>query len=578
MLQKKVIFHASITAIGLTYVLNLSIVSIYPLGLFGICMYLYAHEYTQEKFSVYVKSAALLLSIFLAGGKIDFILESGRIHGCVRLVFILLGSYYFLIWAVKGIFHLYDLANTRTYHATHKIFPNKIFAISFISIALVDITFWLVEYPGVLTYDSIVQLEQILGEWQLNDWHPIAHTLWIKLWYQIAYVWGADNNTEAYGFISMVQLVLMDIVFSSVIRFLYVRSKRLSVAFGGMAFYCLIFYNGIYSVTLWKDIIHGYITVLLVLFLLLYFEKPEGERGIHYLISIFICGCGCCLFRNNAYYAFILWAIFMIIYNFIRRDKKIILTVTIIVVACVIIKGPVYSSISGSESHWTESVSIPLQQIAYCITKGDELKDNEIELLSKIVDIEQIPEVYLDYISDPVKRLFLQKDDTGYFNKHKAQYLSVYLKIGLRYPLDYLTAWIKQTYGYWYPDISYWVYSIGVCENYYGVNLSPKLRQSIVNNVHKSVQFYASIPIYGSFWCLGTFAWCLIVMTAYTAYKKRWELVITFSLLICIWGTLLVSTPVYAEFRYLYSVVAAFPLIIFMPLCIGKESKEDCSY
>lgn len=567
MLQKKMIFHAGITAIGLTYVLDLPIVSIYPLGLFGICMYLYAHENREEKCSVYVKVVSLLLSLFLVGGKIDFILGNGRLKGCICFLFILLGSYYFLIWAVKRIFHLYDLANIRTYSARNQIFPNKIFAISFVSIALVYILFWLIEYPGIVTYDSIVQLEQISGDWPLNDWHPIAHTMWIKLWYQLAYAWGVSNNTEAYGFISMIQLLLMDIVLSSVVRFLYVKSGRLSVAFGGIAFYTLVFYNAIYSVSIWKDVAHGLITILLVLFLLLYFEKSKGKTGIHYLIAVLICGCAFCLFRNNAYYAFILWAAFIVIYGVLKRDKKIIITVVLIIGTCVIIKGQVYSSISNRGNHWTESASIPLQQIAYCITKGDALKEDEIELLSKIVDIEQIPKTYLEYIADPIKNLFVQKDDKGYFEEHKAQYLLGYLKIGLRYPLDYLVAWIKQTYGYWYPDVSYWVYSTGVYENYYGIDSSPKLRQSIVNAVHENVQRYSSIPIYGSFWCLGTFVWCLIITIAYAAYKKRWELVVAYGLLICLWGTLLISTPVYAEFRYLYSVIVAFPLIIFMPLC-----------
>lgn len=579
MRQNKVIIRAGITAIGLTYVLNLSIVSIYPLGLFGVCLYLFAHVNMEEKPSVYARSAALLLSIFLTGGKTDLILGWGKLYGCIGFIFILLGSYYFLIWAVQGIFHLYDLATIKTYDTKNQIFPNKIFVISFIIIASVYGLFWLVEYPGILTYDSIVQLEQVLGDWPLNDWHPIAHTMWVKLWYQLAYVWGVSNNTEAYGFISMIQFILMDIAFSSVVRFVYVRSRSLSVAFGGIAFYALVFYNAIYSVSIWKDVMHGFITILFVLFLLLYFEKPEGETRIHYLFAIYICGCGFCLFRNNAYYAFILWTIFMVIYSIFKRDKKIIITVVLIIATCVVIKGPVYSSISSGGSHWTESVSIPLQQVAYCITKGDELKNDEIDLLNKIVDIEQIPETYSEYIADPIKNLFLQKDDKGYFEEHKAQYLFVYLKIGLRYPLDYLVAWIKQTYGFWYPDISYRVYSSGVYENYYGVNLSPRLRQSIVDIVNENVQSYSSIPIYASFWCLGTFAWCLILAILYAAYKKKWGLVVTYGLLICLWGTLLISTPVYAEFRYLYSVIAVFPLIVFMPYSflggVDRTEKEE---
>ena len=54
-------------------------------------------------------------------------------------------------------------------------------------------------------------------------------------------------------------------------------------------------------------------------------------------------------------------------------------------------------------------------------------------------------------------------------------------------------------------------------------------------------------------------------MAGYAIYKKNRELCCVYSILFGIWITLLLATPVYAEFRYYYSVVASLPLIVFLP-------------
>lgn len=565
------LLRAAISAVGITYIVSLSIVSIYPLMLFGICLYLYSQENQEEKIFVYARGAAMILSLFVAGGKIEFILENNWLSACIRLLFILFGSYYFLVWAVQNIFRLYDVVQP----GVNKLSPNKVFLISMAILVICWIPFYLTEYPSILTYDSMRQFQQIMGDIPLADHHPIAHTMWIKMWYNTAYLLGANNNIQAYGFISMVQLILMASVFSLAIRFLYWRTGRLSIAFLGIAFYGLVSYNGIYSVTLWKDVAHGMTAVLMLVLLGYYFETPrEDKRKTVYAAAVFVCGCLFCLFRSNAYYAFILWAVGIAIYGIIRKDRRITLAVLLTVVTCIVIKGPVYSGIADGERHWTESLSIPLQQISYCIMKGNTLKEDERELLSQLVDIERIPETYKEGVSDPIKNLFKERDNTEFYTAHRAQYMRLYLKIGMRYPLDYLTAWIKQTYGYWYPDVSNWVYSSGIHENTYDINSSPMVSEQVVNKIRESARNYSSRPLYGSFWCLGTFTWCLIVVTAYAACRKRGELIAIYSLLLCLWATLLVSTPVYAEFRYFYSVAASLPLILFMPLSRGRLSEN----
>ena len=572
--SKRCVIRALISAVGITYVWNLPIVSIYPLIMFGICAFLYSQEKMEDKISVYVKATAMIFSLFLVGGKIDLFMEGTLLSRMIRLFFILVGNYDFLRWAVKNIFHLYHvLQGVGGGSRTRRISPNSLFVITMVFLIVCWMPFWLTEYPAVFSYDSINQFGQIVGGQSLVDHHPIAHTLWIRIWYEIAVQLGMDDIVSACGFISMVQLLMMAAVFAAVVRCLYQKTERLWPALLGMAFYVLVSYNGIYSVTIWKDVTHGMVTVLLMLLLCSYFgeTKKLERRTFLYLAAILVCGCMVCLFRSNAFYAYILWTVCLTIYGVKNKDKKIVVTAVLTVILCVIIKGPVYSSISGGERRWMESMSIPLQQISYCIAKGDKLTEEEIRLLSELVEIERIPETYAPNTSDPIKVLFSEKDSVEYYRAHRGEFLKIYLQIGLRYPLDYLTAWIKETYGYWYPDISYWVYSNGVYENDYDITSRPLVSAGLVEKVREFTGRYLEKPLYGSLWCLGVLTWCLITMTAYTAYCRRWELVVIYGLPVFIWGTLLVSTPVYAEFRYYYSVAGALPLILFMPLFSGKQ-------
>lgn len=560
------VLRAAISAIGMTYIINLQIVSIYPLLLFGICLFIYGKERAGDGESVYVKGTAILLSLFLAFGKIIFLREQGRLKGLVLFLLMVLGGYYFIKWAVNAIYCLYDAAEIR---GGGTISPNKVFVISMLFFLICWIPFWLAEYPGVLTIDSIVQFGQIIEDTPLIDHHPIVHTMWIKFWYQVAYFLGAENDIQAYGFISMVQLILMAVAFSAVIRLIYRKTRQWSIVLPCLVFYGLTAYNGIYSVTMWKDVVHGVVSLLFLYFLYHYFETEGNAK--RYLAAVFVFGCAFCLFRSNGWFAFLLWAVGLAVYEIKKKDRKLIAVVVLTAIVCSIIKGPVYSGLEIEKCGWVDSMSIPLQQIAYCMSQGDSLTDEERTFLEELAEIDKMPELYLDFKSDPIKHLFSEKDNGAYFAEHKWKFLSVWFHIGVRNPLDYVTAWVLQTYGYWYPAISYWVYDVGIHENAYELAASPILPEGAVNRMHDLLGHYQEIPLYGSLWCIGTFTWCLIITVSYAAYKKRWDWVILYAPFLCIWLTLLVATPVYAEFRYYYSVVASMPLILTLPLCDKRE-------
>ena len=196
------------------------------------------------------------------------------------------------------------------------------------------------------------------------------------------------------------------------------------------------------------------------------------------------------------------------------------------------------------------------------VANNRELSAYETEMINRIAWIDGIRENYVDYISDPIKSWVAMCGRRDYLKTYKWEYLRLWISLGMKYPKDYLFAWINQTKGYWYPNTSYWVYFGTLMENDLGLTETPIISWNFTHWLDKWVERYKEIPLYGSLWNLGVYSWGMILLELYALYKKKWGDALLVALPICLWGTLLISTPVYAEFRYLYAVILSMPLLV----------------
>lgn len=57
----------------------------------------------------------------------------------------------------------------------------------------------------------------------------------------------------------------------------------------------------------------------------------------------------------------------------------------------------------NSAIKFSKALSIPLQQIAYTIVNDGNISDEQYQKLGKIMDVDQIEEIYQPTVSDPVK-------------------------------------------------------------------------------------------------------------------------------------------------------------------------------
>ncbi|WP_373212114.1 DUF6020 family protein [Ruminococcus sp. 5_1_39BFAA] len=312
---------AVISAMGITYLIKIPIVSIWPACLALVFYYLYGSEENIEK---RLRICAGVCAAFFALCGCLFKYESYNVGwiGVWKLAVLFFGSFLSFRW---GLIKLYEYMDARQPKEVVKPKTGKkfFFGIS-ISIIICWLPYYLKYYPAVMTSDAISQANQALGLEPYKDHHPIAHTFVMKFIHHFARIF-TKTETAAYGIVCAIQMILLAITFAAVICYLYKSFKGRKAWLLAWIFYAIIPYNGIYSVTLWKDVWFGGIVVSLLLFVWIYFtEALQTHQRIGLMFLICVMGIGVCLFRSNGYYAFAGFVVVLLVFSW-KRNKKLIL-------------------------------------------------------------------------------------------------------------------------------------------------------------------------------------------------------------------------------------------------------------
>lgn len=93
------------------------------------------------------------------------------------------------------------------------------------------------------------------------------------------------------------------------------------------------------------------------------------------------------------------------------------------------------------------SLSIPFQQTArYLVYYPEDITEAESEVITNVLDYDRLTELYVPYLSDPVKATFHGSPDDlrKYFTVWAAQFA--------RHPDVYVDAFAEQSYGFFFPE------------------------------------------------------------------------------------------------------------------------------
>jgi hypothetical protein len=431
-------------------------------------------------------------------------------------------------------------------------------------LCLSRIPYLLMFYPGVLTNDAINQLGQLLGAWPLSTHHPLAHTLIIKAFV----VWGQHLGSLSAGIVlySVFMILVTCAGFAFALATMVAqRFSRLAVAVVGLSA-LLMPINGIYSVTMWKDVPFGVALLCSVILLIgavrdskAFFSRPAAwAQLIGFSLAVI-------LLRNNGIYVFVATTIVAVACaRGFRRQFAIVGAVCLMVFG--IFSGPITRAVGAEPGSIREALSIPLQQIARIAKFNPEvLTDADAAYISNVFDgasPQELAEWYNPTKSDPVKNEF----SDAWYQDNPVAFYEGWASLALREPRTALSATARNSLGYWYPEAcSGSVGGLDVAPNHFGLALDSKAPAAHDAFIASRLMNLRAVPVVSMAYSPGFQCGLVAVAMVILAFKRRYRLLIVAVPLATLWLTCLAS-PVFAEFRYVYGIFLAAPVVLFLAL------------
>lgn len=445
---------------------------------------------------------------------------------------------------------------------------NHIFIITFILCILGYIPYFLYQYPGIMTPDSINQYEQALHMIPYSNHHPWLHTLIIELCVNIAGLFTNSMNAKA-AFYTIVQMLFMAISGAYTVNTLKKLNVKPALLYIAIAFYAFVPYNAVYAITVWKDVPFAGLTSLFTCALIRIDLKLKSDDiniklMLPELIIILLTGVGMSLFRSNGFYGFIVFIPAGVLY-FKNRiyGKRVIACFLIALVIVLIFKIPVMKSFDVKKPDMIENIAIPLQQVSAVLVNDRYIEPGDMEEIKKIVDLTYIKDLYVPTYGDNIKELF-RAGNPEYLAANKMTFAKIYIKLGFNYPLDYLKAYGKQTYGFYYPDRDYGVADTeGIIASDIDLHTEPIIAGRVIVKLKEIVIKLADmIPVYGLIWSAGTIFWFLLLAMTTGILMKDYKKIVFLLPTFLITMTLFIATPIANEIRYAYFLMYQWPLII----------------
>lgn len=585
--------YSFISLMGFLFITNLNKNSFFINSILCIILYLSLYKIiskylSYEKENKRLKVFSILLSIifsftFVVGYNLTMYDQSylGRIPTYIQIVSILPLLISIFKFLLVNIDKFREKAKKSTNHKLDQLlFQKHAFIKSLGLIILAWIPVFLAFYPGIFSYDSSVQLNEVMNN-SLSNGSPIAHTVIVGGCVKLGKFLFHSYNTGI-AIYSIIQMILLASAFAFVIYYFNKKKAPFLLKIITLIIFMFLPTFSTMAITTTKDVFFASFVTMLFPFLMEMVTNTESyfkskKKIIITIILILLT----CIFRHNGYYSFLVLSIFLII-GLRKHWKKILL----IVLTCIVAYKSYLFGITKMLNLTSENVMaksaimcIPIQQFGRLYTSNVKLTDYEKKMLDALVT-NNAYRFYESHKSDAI---------AWYFNGNKIYdepipYMKLYVKLGLKHPIIYIDAFLANTMGYWYigdllPDQgTYRTYiEIRTIDDFKNTNNEikfdsklPKLFEVYYDLIEKAE--YQKIPILSLLMSVPFHIMLLLMLSIIAIYEKKYKKIIPLSFFYGLMLTLLLG-PV-ALLRYSLSVLTCIELIVYLVVFHDDKQKD----
>ena len=419
-------------------------------------------------------------------------------------------------------------------------------------------------WPGLLTYDIPTQTDYVFtGKWTSQQ--PPIHTL----------IWAGFLRLEGVGglhAITWYALCQMAVLAAS-LAYAVATLVRGGIARGLFAAVLVfLFLNpvlALFSITPVKDVLLAACFVPFAVQLARLTFSPEAFFARKSSVAAFVFWLVlCCLLRANMIVVVALFALIAFVFMGEWRKPVALLCAAALVLSLGVsfVGNRALGVSSGSSAY----VSLPVQQVAHVVVNHQqELSAEDLAVVEAVLPVDKVAADYNPRFADKVVRLFKGRS-TG-VKSMMGQIVDagkLWVAWGVRYPADYLDAFVSLNVPYWYPlasvpdpyserayiETERWKES-----SYYTVDKPPEgtLLHGLFERV-ASYEAFANTPFALVFSPAAPVFFLMLALCALLVHRRRFEpLFAVFFLLF--WVSFLFG-PV-SNMRYVFPLFALFPLL-----------------
>lgn len=533
--------------------------SLFPVGCIAVSLLLEKRALSANKSS---KKAGIVTGIILA------VFTSFAHYGNFTFSSFAASVFYMILFSAGLTFCfsiisicLFDEMDKTQLRCISRTSEKKVFFASWILIFIVWSVFFLAYYPGLYSPDSIWQLEQAMGDSPLSNHHPVIHTLLMRFILYLGLSLFNGDLSAATAMLSVIQMLFLSACMAFSVKTIYKIKRSVRLCSGVSLLFALIPFNIMFSFTHLKDTwFAGFFLVLCSILAERVFAGSLNRLSRTQYILLTISAIGSGLFRSNGLYAILLLLPFL--FFAFKNDRCFTVILSVCLIICFIITGPVYKAMGVASIDPVEYLSVPLQQISRVIVDGGKISDEDYALLSQVINPALIPSAYYARISDNIKNLIRTSGNQDYITDNKLPFLMLWLRLLKDNPVSYINAYVDLTSGFWYPEQTGIPYVTDTDPNTYGLKVTSSLPSSITGMLRIWTYSNNQNSFLGIIFSCGGYVWLFLLLFAYSLTEKEKKVYIVFLPSLFLWITLLLTTPVYSDIRYLYAVIVCLPLLL----------------
>lgn len=490
-------------------------------------------------------------------------------------------------------FHLLDKAVSRK---TEAVFgkSGRCFLASWGVMMVCWIPVFLAYFPANMSYDFNRQsIEAVQGYLWFNTHHPLIHTFLIRCALKLGEAVGSYQAGMAV-FSGVQMLILSAVMAYSCVMAGRLTHKKWPVVVTTL-FFGLLPIHPVMGMSMTKDVLFAAFFLLLLLLILerkLYRDTHavKGTRMLGLNAAIVAVGIAMILFRNNAVYAFAVFAVFYVWWS--RRERlQILLLCVLILAGGQGAKGAMQKAMNARSGSEMEKYSVFIQQMCrVAVNQGGNLSDEDWWTINTYVPCDYW-EDYNPTIADSIKA---NVANTAFLNWRDdiPGMLRDWFQLGLKYPNDYLDAFLALTSGYWFPDDVSHAEVLGYGEDterglIYTFNASASgvfdgiENHSYLPGVLESYQriingnSYYDWPVLSNLFKPAFYCWLLLLVMISAGYlRKRQKAVLC---MLPFWNLMTLFLGPVVNFRYAYPIIIAIPFLLAWMFGPTEWNKEDAA-